>query len=52
MEEAAREWILIRSAVIPGLGWTYPCDIWSVGCILVELCSVCDVCTTMELSAI
>ncbi|KAL2517678.1 Serine/threonine-protein kinase AFC3 [Abeliophyllum distichum] len=21
------------------LGWTYPCDIWSVGCILVELCS-------------
>ncbi|KAM7275134.1 hypothetical protein ACFE04_017000 [Oxalis oulophora] len=24
--------------VILGLGWTYPCDIWSVGCILVELC--------------
>lgn len=24
----------------PGLGWTYPCDLWSVGCILVELCSV------------
>ncbi|RWW16960.1 hypothetical protein GW17_00019130 [Ensete ventricosum] len=24
-----------------GLGWSYPCDIWSVGCILVELCSVC-----------
>lgn len=23
-----------------GLGWSYPCDIWSVGCILVELCSV------------
>lgn len=23
-----------------GLGWTYPCDLWSVGCILVELCSV------------
>jgi len=23
-----------------GLGWNYPCDIWSVGCILVELCSV------------
>ncbi|KAG9151339.1 hypothetical protein Leryth_002880 [Lithospermum erythrorhizon] len=21
-----------------GLGWSYPCDIWSVGCILVELC--------------
>ncbi|KAL3835258.1 hypothetical protein ACJIZ3_009994 [Penstemon smallii] len=26
--------------VILGLGWSYPCDIWSVGCILVELCSV------------
>ncbi|KAJ6330466.1 hypothetical protein OIU76_009133 [Salix suchowensis] len=25
--------------VILGLGWNYPCDIWSVGCILVELCS-------------
>ncbi|XP_050119450.1 serine/threonine-protein kinase AFC1-like [Malus sylvestris] len=25
--------------VILGLGWSYPCDIWSVGCILVELCS-------------
>lgn len=37
------EWNLIRSALIPGLGWTYPCDIWSVGCILVELCTVCDV---------
>ena len=23
-----------------GLGWTYPCDMWSIGCILVELCSV------------
>ncbi len=23
--------------VILGLGWTYPCDLWSVGCILVEL---------------
>jgi len=23
-----------------GLGWSYPCDIWSVGCILVELCMV------------
>ncbi|KAI8559235.1 hypothetical protein RHMOL_Rhmol04G0157000 [Rhododendron molle] len=21
------------------LGWTYPCDLWSIGCILVELCS-------------
>ncbi|XP_020216569.1 serine/threonine-protein kinase AFC2 isoform X1 [Cajanus cajan] len=25
--------------VILGLGWSFPCDIWSVGCILVELCS-------------
>ncbi|KAF3324689.1 serine/threonine-protein kinase AFC2-like protein [Carex littledalei] len=25
--------------VILGLGWGYPCDIWSVGCIIVELCS-------------
>ncbi|KAG1358928.1 serine/threonine-protein kinase AFC2 [Cocos nucifera] len=25
--------------VILGLGWNRPCDIWSVGCILVELCS-------------
>ena len=23
--------------VILGLGWTFPCDIWSCGCILVEL---------------
>ncbi|KAG6770654.1 hypothetical protein POTOM_026343 [Populus tomentosa] len=22
-----------------GLGWSYPCDLWSIGCILVELCS-------------
>ncbi|XP_019057306.1 PREDICTED: serine/threonine-protein kinase AFC1 isoform X2 [Tarenaya hassleriana] len=25
--------------VILGIGWNYPCDLWSVGCILVELCS-------------
>ncbi|WOL02980.1 hypothetical protein Cni_G11700 [Canna indica] len=25
--------------IILGLGWNYPCDIWSIGCILVELCS-------------
>nr|KAJ3701864.1 hypothetical protein LUZ61_005569 [Rhynchospora tenuis] len=25
--------------IILGLGWSYPCDIWSVGCILIELCS-------------
>ncbi|KAG8635852.1 serine/threonine-protein kinase AFC3 isoform X2 [Manihot esculenta] len=24
--------------VILGVGWTYPCDLWSVGCVLVELC--------------
>lgn len=23
--------------VILGLGWSYPCDMWSCGCILVEL---------------
>jgi serine/threonine protein kinase len=23
--------------VILGLGWTFPCDIWSIGCILLEL---------------
>ena len=22
--------------IILGLGWSYPCDIWSIGCILVE----------------
>lgn len=26
---------------IVGLGWSHSCDIWSVGCILVELCTVC-----------
>ncbi|XP_040989395.1 serine/threonine-protein kinase AFC2 isoform X1 [Juglans microcarpa x Juglans regia] len=25
--------------VILGLGWSYPCDIWSIGCIIVELCT-------------
>ncbi|KAG2641895.1 hypothetical protein PVAP13_2KG219000 [Panicum virgatum] len=25
--------------VILGHGWSYPCDIWSIGCILIELCS-------------
>ncbi|KAE8724481.1 Serine/threonine-protein kinase AFC2 [Hibiscus syriacus] len=24
--------------IILGLGWSYPCDTWSVGCILIELC--------------
>ena len=23
--------------VILGLGWSFPCDLWSAGCILVEL---------------
>lgn len=23
--------------MILGLGWSYPCDLWSCGCILVEL---------------
>ena len=23
--------------IVLGLGWSYPCDIWSIGCILVEL---------------
>ena len=23
--------------VILGMGWSYPCDVWSVGCILIEL---------------
>ncbi len=23
--------------VVLGLGWSYPCDLWSVGCILLEL---------------
>ena len=23
--------------IILGLGWSYPCDMWSIGCILVEL---------------
>ncbi|XP_021275660.1 serine/threonine-protein kinase AFC3 isoform X1 [Herrania umbratica] len=25
--------------VILGLGWSFPCDLWSVGCILIELCT-------------
>lgn len=26
--------------IFAGLGWSYPCDLWGIGCILVELCSV------------
>ncbi|CAA7397189.1 unnamed protein product [Spirodela intermedia] len=25
--------------IILGLGWDYPCDLWSIGCILVEFCT-------------
>lgn len=25
--------------VILGIGWSFPCDMWSIGCILVELCT-------------
>ena len=34
-------WVLMLLNIpLAGLGWSLPCDIWSVGCILVELCSV------------
>ena len=23
--------------VVLGLGWSYPCDIWSIGCIILEM---------------
>jgi hypothetical protein len=32
--------LMMLNISIAGLGWSFPCDIWSVGCILVELCSV------------
>lgn len=25
--------------IILGIGWSFPCDIWSIGCILVEVCT-------------
>lgn len=25
--------------IIMGVGWSFPCDIWSIGCILVEFCT-------------
>lgn len=34
------EYLLTLLYYFEGLGWNYPCDMWSVGCILVELCSV------------
>ncbi|KAI5669359.1 hypothetical protein M9H77_19212 [Catharanthus roseus] len=24
--------------IILGLGWSYPCDMWSIGCVIIELC--------------
>lgn len=38
--EGAEFCIDLRANCVSGLGWTYPCDLWSIGCILVELCSV------------
>ena len=32
--------------VILGLGWSFPCDLWSVGCILVELATGAPACPT------
>lgn len=38
----------LHTVVLPaGLGWNYPCDLWSVGCILVELCSVSTIIWTI-----
>ncbi|CAN1162072.1 Serine/threonine-protein kinase AFC3 [Linum perenne] len=31
--------VVLGKFAMPSLGWSYPCDIWSVGCILVELCT-------------
>ena len=31
--------LMLLNIPLAGLGWSLPCDIWSVGCILVELCS-------------
>jgi dual-specificity kinase len=28
--------VILHISVNIGLGWSYPCDIWSIGCILVE----------------
>ena len=25
--------------IVLGLGWTFPCDLWSIGCVLIELYS-------------
>ncbi|XP_020528374.1 serine/threonine-protein kinase AFC1 isoform X1 [Amborella trichopoda] len=35
----APEVILVCYVHLSGLGWSYPCDMWSVGCVLVELCT-------------
>jgi dual-specificity kinase len=29
-------YLLTSSLLHSGLGWSYPCDVWSIGCILVE----------------
>src|SRR5579859_6209764 len=30
---------LQTSFLTPGCGWSFPCDMWSIGCILVEFCT-------------
>ena len=32
----SRYWLILIARWIPGLGWSYPCDVFSLGCILVE----------------
>jgi dual-specificity kinase len=27
--------------IILGCGWSYPCDLWSIGCIMLEFYTVC-----------
>src|SRR5947207_15420788 len=30
---------LLYNMLITGCGWSFPCDLWSIGCILVEFCT-------------